>query len=127
MWSANLPEEAPWYAVRIEGPWLPVSIALFLLKFLVPFAFLLSRDLKRKPKVLAGLAAYILVVHFLDILWMVLPSRYPGAVSFSPVDLLAWAGVGGLGLAAITWLLRRGYSAPVKDPYLNDSLRYVQP
>lgn len=128
VWSANLPEEAPWYHVRIEGPWLPFSIALVVLHFLLPFAALLSSDLKRRPKLLRIVALYILIVHVLDSIWMVLPSRYPdhGYVP-AAADLFAFVGIGGLGIAAILWILRRGYSLPVKDPYLADSLRYVQP
>lgn len=128
IWSANIPEEAPWYHVRIEGPWLAYSIALIVFHFIIPFAALLSRDLKRQPKLMAIVSAYILVVHIIDMYWLILPSRYPDS-GFVPAlsDLLAFVGIGGLGIASILWLMRRGYSVPVKDPYLADSVRYVQP
>ena len=128
IWAANLPEEAPWYHVRIEGPWLGFSIALVVLHFVIPFFALLSRDLKRKPNLMAIVAFYVLVVHIIDLYWLILPTAYPDT-GFVPAvsDLLAFVGIGGLGIASILWLMRRGHSLPVKDPYLADSMRYVQP
>ena len=49
IWIANLPEEIPFYTVRMQGEWAPVGIALIIGHFVIPFALLLSRDLKRKP------------------------------------------------------------------------------
>ena len=49
IWIANVPEEVPWYILRINGGWLWVGVFLALFHFLVPFFLLLSRDLKRDP------------------------------------------------------------------------------
>ena len=50
IWSANLPEEIPFYLERLHGVWAPVSISLLLLQFALPFMLLLSRNLKRNPQ-----------------------------------------------------------------------------
>ena len=49
IWSANLPEEIPWfYLTRVEGGWVYVSALLILGHFALPFLLLLNRDLKRR-------------------------------------------------------------------------------
>ena len=127
VWIANLPEEASWYAVRIFGGWRPMSLALFFGHFVIPFLVLLSRDIKLQPRPLAVIATYILVMHFIDLYWLVWPSYSPETPSFHFTLLTAFAGVGGVSVAYGLFRLRGQYSLPVKDPYIADSLRYVQP
>jgi hypothetical protein len=127
IWIANIPEEAGWYKVRIEGHWRPLSIALFFLHFVLPFFVLLSRNLKLKPRLLAVVAVYLLVIHWVDLYWLVWPALRPEAPSFHWTLLTAFVGVGGLSVATALFLARGRYTVPVKDPYIADSLRYVQP
>ncbi len=47
IWSANLPEEIPWYLDRMRHGWEWFSILLIVGQFFLPFFLLLSRDLKR--------------------------------------------------------------------------------
>ncbi len=56
IWAGNLPEEIPWYMVRLSGGWQYVALALVIGHFALPFALLLSRDLKRNFKLLASIA-----------------------------------------------------------------------
>jgi len=42
-------------------------------------------------------------------------------------DVTAWLGVGGLAVAFGFWRARGGYTAPVADPFLGDSLAYTTP
>lgn len=74
MWYGNLPDEAGWYRLRLQGGWLHVSQALALLRFALPFVLLLSRAAKSDPRRLAWAAAIILGGHLLDMAWLVLPS-----------------------------------------------------
>jgi hypothetical protein len=127
VWIANIPEEATWYLVRIEGGWKPLSVSLFFLHFLLPFFILLSRTLKEKPRLLAVMAVYLLTIHAVDMYWLIWPALSPAGPSFHWTLLTAFAGVGGLGVAFAVWLSRGRYTLPVKDPYIAESLRYVQP
>ncbi len=43
IWYSNLPEETIWYRHRMVGSWLPVSLAMPFLRFLIPFPILLCR------------------------------------------------------------------------------------
>jgi hypothetical protein len=124
IWVGNLPDEVPWILLRREGGWRWVGVFLIIFHFVVPFLLLLSRDLKRNPRTLAAIAGWVMLVHYVDLYWIVLPVAHAG---FHWTALTSFAGVGGLSVAFGLWRLRGGYAVPVRDPYLEDSLRYVQP
>ena len=124
IWIANIPEEVPWTLVRTSRGWGAVGISLAALHFLAPFFLLLSRDLKRNPRALALLAGWQLLMHWVDVYWLVMPRLHPDAPAPGWVDLTAFVGVGGAAVAFTLWRLRGAVTVPVKDPYLEDSLRY---
>jgi hypothetical protein len=127
IWIANLPEEAPWYHVRMFGGWRNLSASLFFLHFLIPFGILLSRKLKLQPRKLAVVAIYLLAVHLLDLYWLVWPAYSETGPSFHWTLITSFVGVGGVALGFALFRARGKYTVPVKDPYIADSLRYVQP
>jgi hypothetical protein len=128
VWIANIPEEAPWYGLRIFGAWRPLSIAIFLLHFVLPFFTLLSRKLKEKPRMLAVAAVYLLLMHAVDLYWLIWPA-FSGEAgpTFHWTLLTAFVGVGGIAVGFALFKARNKYTLPVKDPYIAESLRYVQP
>ena len=95
--------------------------------FAVPFFTLLSRNLKLKPRLLAVVAVYLLIMHAVDMYWLIWPAYSPQAPSFHWTLITSFIGVGGLAVAAAMWQARGRYTLPVKDPYISESLRYVQP
>jgi hypothetical protein len=110
IWSANLPEEIPWYLRRFYGGWQYVGFALVAFHFILPFFILLSRLAKRRSVILARVAIAILVMRYVDLYWMVAPEMYAvesegtmlGARSqfhFHWLDVAAFAAIGGLWLA----------------------------
>ncbi len=125
IWIANVPEEVPWYILRIDGGWGIVGAILAGLHFLVPFFLLLSRDLKRDPRRLAFVAVWQLVLHWLDLYWLVMPHLDAGGPRFSLWDLSAFVGVGGVAVAFAVARMRGTLAVPARDPYLADSLRYL--
>ncbi len=125
IWIADIPEEVPWYILRIEGGWFWVGIFLAVFHFLVPFFLLLSRDLKRNPKALSLVAVWILLVHWVDLYWLVMPHLHGGGPRPWIFDLTAFAGVGAAAVAFTVLRMRGTASVPVRDPYLEDSLRYL--
>ncbi|MCP3164790.1 hypothetical protein [Myxococcus qinghaiensis] len=132
VWIANIPEEAPWYGLRIFGAWKPMSIALFFGHFVLPFFVLLSRNLKLQPRRLSVVAVYLLVIHAVDMYWLIWPALTGNkGPSFDPLSLIslvaAFVGVGGIAVGFALKNARGNYTMPVKDPYIAESLRYVQP
>jgi hypothetical protein len=119
VWVANLPEELTWYLERVRAGWWLIAVALIVLHFAVPFLLLLSRDIKQDPRRLAAVAAGVLVLRFVDVLWWVEPS-YSGTrgYAFWLLDVAAAAGLGGLWVWWFLGQLRQRPLLPVHDPYL---------
>lgn len=126
-WVANLPHETRFYLARMKAGFGGIGIALIVFHFIVPFFVLLSRSLKRNPPALQAMAVYMLVMHALDIYWVVMPAM-PGATAVPHWTVFtAFAGVGGIAVAFAVYRYRGHPLIPIGDPYLPDSLRYQQP
>jgi hypothetical protein len=115
IWSANLPEEIPWYLHRIRNGWQVIGIGLMIFHFFVPFFILLSQRLKRKKHLLVWVAAYMLVVRFVDLFWQIIPAFPPHAFHFHVFYLIPVIAIGGAWLAAFFWLLQARSLLPLPD------------
>lgn len=124
VWIANIPEETPWYSVRTRTAWGAVWLTMALGHFLIPFFLLLSRDLKRSPRALALVAGLLLLAHWLDVYWIVMPSVHASGPRPSWLDLTAFVGVGAAALAFLVLRMRGAATLPIHDPYLEESVRY---
>lgn len=124
MWYANMPEETIWYKARIEGSWMKVSLFLIGGHFVAPFFYLMGRTVKRNGATLAIGGTWILVMHFVDIYWQVMPTLHREGLRPSVLDIAAFVTVGGCFVAAASWLLRRNALVPLRDPRINESLAF---
>lgn len=115
IWSANLPEEIPWYLRRFNGGFKWVGAALILVHFALPFALLLSRDLKRNARRLVVVALLVIVMRFVDLVWQVGPSEH-GGVSSIWMYVAAPVGLGGLWFWWFTRELQNRSLLPVREP-----------
>jgi hypothetical protein len=127
IWIAGLPEEVPFYMVRLKGDWAAIGVFLIVGHFLIPFFALLSRSLKRNRARLVLVAFWILLVHAVDLYWLIMPTLNPEGLTFHWTMVTAFVGIGGLAIAFALWRLRGHFTVPVRDPYLSDSLAYRQP
>jgi hypothetical protein len=118
VWSGNLPEEVPWYLSRLRGGWGAVGLALVVFHFALPFMVLLSRSAKRSGRMLGTVAALVLVMRFVDLLWLVLPAFSKGKLAIHWMDLALPLGMGGLWVALFLWHLGRRPLVPANDPSL---------
>ncbi len=123
IWAGNLPEEIPWYVRRMNGGWEYVGLFLVLFHFAVPFALLLSRQLKRKARTLVWLASWLILMRIVDIWWHIEPASHP-AVHLSWVHFAIVAGIGGLWMAYFFHNLR---SRPLLAVNAPQTLRLLEP
>lgn len=77
VWNANMPEETFWYLIREQGGWWGISMALILCKCFVPFFALLPIHTKTNFKVLVPVCLLIVVAHFADLAFNILPAWHP--------------------------------------------------
>jgi hypothetical protein len=125
IWSGNLPEEIPWYLERFKGVWRYLGIAIILLHFALPFLLLLSRDLKRNSRRLVWVAGLIIVMRFIDLLWLIVPEfehGHVGHLSNYFVYLAATIGMGGVWLFWFFRRLSQRALLPFNDPQLQEAL-----
>jgi hypothetical protein len=123
IWYADIPEETHWYHWRFEGDWKVVSALLLGAHFVVPFFGLMSRHIKRKKPTLAFWAIWILVIHYVDLFWLVYPAG-DGEVPLALVDILCLVGVVTLFLGMAAKRALGVQLMPTGDPRLHDSLAF---
>lgn len=120
IWAGNLPEEIPFYVRRIQSSWKYVGFGLIVLHFALPFVLLLSRDLKRSGRRLSAVAIGVIVMRFVDLIWMTGPELHNGTFKLSlmdwVLDLLLLAGIGGVWLWFFATQLKSRPLLPIRDP-----------
>lgn len=126
IWYANLPEETSYYLQRIKGGWFTVSIALPLIKFVIPFFVLVARKPKRNETVLLFMGVWFLLAQGLDIYWMVYPTFYPEGPAFGWAEVGMFLGFGALFLLSVGKFLSRVSPIPIRDPRLEEALHHHQ-
>jgi hypothetical protein len=126
IWYANIPEEDIWFVHRIEEAggygWF---IAMFTVKFIIPFLALLPRDNKLNKYNVLRYTCYGLVATFLfEIWWWVSFSEFHGEVHiYAPwLELLIAIGFVGVFMIAVGKGLTSANIVPLKDPFLHESL-----
>jgi uncharacterized membrane protein YpjA len=124
IWYANLPEETMWFEHRSHGSWGVAGTVLVFGHFLVPFGFLLSRHIKRKTKTLAVAAVFMLVMHWLDMQYQIMPTHHEHGMHLSWLDLTTMVGVVGVFWALTLQNIVRTPLIPERDPRLSESLRF---
>lgn len=124
IWYADIPEETVWYLRRQSGEWAFVGLILLFGHFVVPFLVLMSRGAKRRTLVFAACSVWVLLMHLVDVYWLVMPQAAPMSAKPAVVDVACLIGVGGLYIAGIALSLRRQALVPLRDPRLGESLTF---
>ncbi len=124
IWYANLPEETAFFHHRAEGDWAYLSGLLVVGRFLLPFLALMSRAAKRNLTVLGAAAAWTLVMHGMELHWLILPSVHPHGFHLHWLDLATFTGVGAVFGLVFWYRLRSHPMVPVGDLRLTASLQH---
>lgn len=124
IWYANLPEETFWYLSRWENGWLPVSIGLIFVHFVIPYFGLLSQTSKMNPNRLIFMSVWILLAHFYDLYWLIMPTYSKGNFAFGWVDL--GFVLLGFGILAVIFLMfsKNKNLVPIGDPKIKRGIDF---
>jgi len=117
-WSGNTTEEISWYMSRGRGSWAGLALVLIIFHFAVPFALLLSRDVKRKPNSLSIVAALLIALTLIDAYWLIVPAFQTNGPRVYWTNFSLVAGIGGVWLWAYFGQLSRAPLLPAHDPQL---------
>jgi hypothetical protein len=90
--------------------------------FALPFALLLSRDLKRSGNRLIAVALGILLMRVLDLFFLVAPEFSTQGFSIHWLDIVAPIGLGGLWLWRFLTELQHRPLLPMRDPHIAEAL-----
>jgi hypothetical protein len=124
IWSANIPEEIPHYLNRWDNSWKYLSIFIIVGHFIVPYALLLSRDLKKNSGKLRVIATWILAARLADYYWHVMPELHHDGFSVSLLDVALPLALGGIFISLFVAQLGGRSLLPVNDPQLDKALHH---
>jgi hypothetical protein len=122
IWYANIPEETIYFKHRWVDSWQQVSLLLLFGHFVGPFLFLLSRHVKRHVLGLAIGAGWMLVMHYVDLYWMIMPNLDEHGAHFSWIDLAGLLAPLGVAAAMVGRKMAEGPLYPLSDPRLPETV-----
>ena len=122
IWAGNLPEEITFYLSRLQNGWQAVSLVIVVGHFVLPFCLLLSADLKRRPRLLARVAWFIVAIRLVDIIWLVAPNFNQGGMPITLANVGIPVGLAGIWLFLLAGQLRKRALVPFIDPYFKEML-----
>jgi len=121
--AGNLPEEIPWYLSRLRGGWGWVALTIVIFHFVLPFALLLFRRIKRREDRLFRVCLLMIVIRLVDVYWITEPAFYGERLRIHWMDFITPIAVGGLWLAVFFWQLKARPLVPVGDRRLQGAPR----
>ncbi len=124
IWYADLPEETQWYLVRQNGGWQWIGLTLILCHFAIPFFGVMSRHVKRNRKALLFWCVWMLVFHWFDIYYIVMPQAAHGSLPLGLIDVATAVGIGGIVVAGTVRTAAGHALVPIRDPRLAESLAF---
>ena len=134
IWYANIPEETEWFYFRQEEIWVWVSLSLVFFHWMLPFAGTMSVHVRRRPGLMFFWAAYLLIMHYVDMYWMIMPQAREIAADAAPATMGGAAGIAasllcvvGMSMLLIGLMLRVAGSTkviPVRDPRIRESIAF---
>ncbi len=121
-YAGNLPDEIVWYHHRIHGGWQWVAYLVIFFHFIIPFAILLSRDLKRNGRRLIIMAGWLFVMRIIDLYWLIEPNWHREVFFFNWADIVAPIGFVGLFVYLFVWQYKKRNLLPTGEPELELAL-----
>jgi len=144
IWYANVPEETPYYILRwggLEGSDLNFYYLWYInviLNFATPFLVFMTRDAKRKIKMIMIISGIMFIAKWIDFYLLIAPGSIKFANHMEHLNEAAHhthAGFGlpeigffllfaGLFIMVVGWALSKANIVPKNHPYLMESLEH---
>ncbi len=125
IWYGDIPEETRWYLVRQSGDWKWISLIFLIVgNCLIPLCGLLPRWVKRHKLLLGFWALWLLLMHWIDLYWIIMPNLGGDTLPFDPMDICLLAGMCGLYAAGVVQIAGTSALVPTADPRLKESLNF---
>jgi hypothetical protein len=125
IWYGNIPEETIWFLARWEGGWKAFSLFMLFGHFIIPFVLLIFRGVKRTLPLLGAGAALLLVMHWVDMYWLIYPVYMESGPQIGWIEFAPVIGLGGIFLAGFWRSFSSAATVPVSDPWLEKSIKFV--
>ncbi len=119
-WYANIPEFTQWYYPRQKGEWQSLFYILMIVHFVIPLFGFMSRHVKRNKFGRLFFSALIVVIHYLDIRFIVYPNFYKENF-ISSNEYLLLLSFSLIIIPLITFKILNHKILPEKDPRLAES------
>jgi hypothetical protein len=123
IWYSNIPEEAIYYVYRFDS-YNYLFLGMFVVNFVLPMVFFMSRDTKRSWPYLIVIGLIIFIGHWFDVFCMVMPGTLFEEWEFGMLEI----GMFMMFLGAFLILVFKGLSkAPLvqkNHPYLQESIHH---
>lgn len=132
IWYANIPEETFWFRMRFGEGWAGLSLFLLIGHLFIPFFLLMGRGLRRNRKLLAGSAIFLLLMHWVDHYWLIMPqfnnNLETSVFTFSGggilIDIACMVGMIAVYIALFCLVARNRPLVPLNDPRLGEALNH---
>jgi hypothetical protein len=125
IWYANLPDETFFYLKRYEHGWLMFTIAIPVLKWIIPFFLLMPPQCRTNVFAQLVAAIAILTGQAMDLWWVVGPVDETQATTYlypTVVNVLTFLGFFGFFSWSVLGYLASTSTVPVEDPDLLSSV-----
>jgi len=124
IWYANIPEEVVYFVRRQEGSWAIFTVVNVIFNWVIPFVVLLPQWTKKSETILMRVCIILMIGHWIDLFWMILPQFARGSASFGIWEIAPMVAALSLFFIITFRFLSRGNVVPVRDPMLVESLQY---
>ena len=121
IWYAHIPEEMMYYQIRYEN-YKSFFLGNFILNFAIPFLFLLMRKAKRSKWVFPVIGSIMIVGHYFDVWFMIMPGIFGPGASIGLFDIGVFLFFAGLFIYwTLNQLQKRGLVA-MNHPFIEESV-----
>ncbi|MEO8168581.1 MAG: hypothetical protein ABI623_10050, partial [bacterium] len=124
IWYANIPEEVVYFTHRETSSWVIFTGLNVVFNWLIPFVVLLPQWTKRNEGVLLRVCVLVMIGHWIDLFWMILPPFMKEGPELSVWEIGPMVGALALFLLITLRSFSKAPSVPTGDPMLVESLQY---